>query len=70
MKITLRSWPLNNGENNLHLFVSCASELEPLLMDELTELGFTGLNIGYRGVYITEWDWDKHLPCELCLEIG
>ena len=45
-----------NEEKN-HLFVSCAPELEPLLMEELKELGVSSLTIGYRGVYVNEWDW-------------
>lgn len=39
------------------LFVSCAPTLEPLLMEELKELGLTSLHQGYRGVFIHEWDW-------------
>ncbi|WP_195155545.1 THUMP domain-containing class I SAM-dependent RNA methyltransferase [Candidatus Protochlamydia phocaeensis] len=45
-----------NGEKSL-LFVSCATALEPLLMDELKELGFNHLHVGYRGVFVEEWDW-------------
>jgi putative N6-adenine-specific DNA methylase len=45
-----------NGEKSL-LFVSCAPALEPLLMDELTELGVHHLHIGYRGVFVDQWDW-------------
>lgn len=45
-----------NIEKN-RLFVSCAPTLEPLLMDELRELGFNSLQVGYRGVFIEEWDW-------------
>lgn len=37
--------------------MSCASEIEPLLIKELEELGFSSLITGYRGVYIAEWDW-------------
>lgn len=39
------------------LFISCASALESLLADELKELGISSLHIGYRGVYVNEWDW-------------
>lgn len=41
----------------LPLFVSCASALEPLLLEELKELGFPApsLRIGYRGIFIHEW---------------
>lgn len=40
-----------------HLFVSCAPALEPLLMEELKGFGLTSLHLGYRGVFIEEWDW-------------
>jgi putative N6-adenine-specific DNA methylase len=39
------------------LFVSCAPALEQLLMEELKELGISSLQIGYRGVFVNEWDW-------------
>jgi len=39
------------------LFVTCASALEPLLMEELAEMGISSLYMGYRGVYINEWNW-------------
>lgn len=39
------------------LFVSCAPLLEPLLADELKELGVKPGPIGYRGVFVEEWDW-------------
>lgn len=39
------------------LFVSCASALEPLLMEELKEMGISSLSMGYRGVFVREWDW-------------
>ncbi|CUI16982.1 hypothetical protein PNK_1369 [Candidatus Protochlamydia naegleriophila] len=45
-----------NGEKSL-LFVSCAPALEPLLLDELKELGVKDLHVGYRGVFVDQWDW-------------
>lgn len=33
------------------LFVTCAQGLEPLLEEELTEMGFNQITLGYRGVY-------------------
>ncbi len=45
-----------NGEKSL-LFVSCAPALEPLLLDELKELGVSDLHVGYRGVFVEQWDW-------------
>lgn len=45
-------------DNNLHLFISCATAIEPLLAEELKELGISSTILGYRGVYVPEWDWD------------
>ena len=45
-----------NAEKH-HLFVSCASALEPLLVEELKELDIPSSHVGYRGVFIDEWDW-------------
>ncbi len=45
------------NEETIQLFVSCAPLLEPLLDDELHELGISSTQIGFRGVYIKEWDW-------------
>lgn len=42
---------------HLSLFVTCASELERLLAEELTELGVATVEMGFRGVYIPQWDW-------------
>ena len=40
------------AEENFQLFVTCASALEPLLLEELKELGIEDVKIGYRGVYV------------------
>jgi putative N6-adenine-specific DNA methylase len=45
-----------DGENS-RLFVTCASALEPLLMEELKELGISSVHLGHRGVFIDDWDW-------------
>lgn len=34
------------------LFISCGSSLEPLLREELTELGFEEIEEGFRGLYV------------------
>lgn len=39
------------------LFVTCASALEPLLAEELNELGIPDLHLGFRGVSVDNWDW-------------
>lgn len=41
----------------LPLFISCAPALEPLLLEELQEFGLSALHIGYRGVFVNDWDW-------------
>lgn len=41
----------------LPLFVSCAPALEPLLLEELKETGLSSLHIGYRGIFIHDWNW-------------
>ncbi len=38
--------------HNTHLFVSCAAHLEPLLKEELHNLGLVDIRLGYRGVYL------------------
>lgn len=40
------------------LFVTCAPALEPLLLEELKELGIEQTHLGYRGVYIDDWNWN------------
>lgn len=40
-----------------HLFISCAPELETLLLEELNDLGISAVHKGYRGVFVTDWDW-------------
>lgn len=39
------------------LFITCATALEPLLMEELQQLGIHSIHSGYRGVYVDSWDW-------------
>lgn len=41
----------------LPLFVSCAPAIEPLVIEELKDLGLSALHIGYRGVLVNDWDW-------------
>jgi putative N6-adenine-specific DNA methylase len=44
--------------NRYQLFISCASALEPLLVDELHLLGIKNVYVGYRGVFVENWDWE------------
>lgn len=41
----------------LPLFVTCAPNLEELLIEELKELGVESPRLSYRGVYVDVWDW-------------
>ncbi len=45
------------SSEKFHLFVTCAQELEPLLLEELKDLGCTSMHLGYRGVFVEDWDW-------------
>lgn len=40
------------NDNSNDLFVSCSSGVEPLLVQELAELGFNNSTVGFRGVYV------------------
>lgn len=39
------------------LFVTCPPEVEQLLLEELADLGILRVRVGFRGVYVDEWDW-------------
>lgn len=39
-------------EDTPYLFVTCGMSLEPLLQEELQELGYNDLRLGFRGVYV------------------
>ena len=45
-------------ESRMALFVTCASGLEPLLSEELQQLGITAdcLQLGFRGIYVHSWN--------------
>lgn len=40
----------------MELFVTCAEGIEPLLTEELQQIGFSNLRPGYRGVYVQNAD--------------
>jgi putative N6-adenine-specific DNA methylase len=46
-----------NEETNHALFITCATALEPLLMEELQGFGLKSLHMGFRGVYVHDWTW-------------
>lgn len=53
-----------------HLFVTCGSGLEPLLAEELAEMGFTDVRQGFRGVYVHNVDNDAIYRINYCSRIA
>lgn len=54
----------------MFLFASCSTALEPLLLEELKQLGIESLRLGYRGVYIENWDWKTIYTINYCSRIA
>ena len=52
------------------LFVTCSGGLEPLLSQELTELGFNDIRPGYRGVYVDIDSLDAVYKINYCSRIA
>jgi putative N6-adenine-specific DNA methylase len=52
------------------LFVTCAQGLEPLLAEELTEMGFTQISNGYRGVYVYDESMKAIYQINYCSRIA
>lgn len=52
------------------LFITCSSALEPLLQQELLDLGVENTEIGYRGVYVDSWDWATLYKINYCSRLG
>lgn len=52
------------------LFVTCGQGLEPLLCDELTELGFSNLNSQFRGVAVRNIPFDAIYRINYCSRIA
>src|ERR1700722_11611855 len=38
----------------MNIFVTCSEGIEPLLIEELSQLGYTHTQQGFRGVYVEE----------------
>lgn len=55
---------------NSDLFVTCSSTLEPLLAQELLEMGFEGVTLGYRGVYVKDSSLDAIYRINYCSRIA
>lgn len=45
---------MNTRKEKNEIFVTCSQGLEPLLIEELTELGFQGVTPRFRGVYVPD----------------
>lgn len=52
------------------LFVSCAPHIEPLLLEELKELGYSNVRIGYRGVFVTVPDTQAIYRINYCSRLA
>ena len=43
---------MDRSQHQNELFITCSNGIEPLLVEELAEMGFTETVAGYRGVYV------------------
>lgn len=53
-----------------YLFVTCGQNLEPLLLQELSELGFSDVREGFRGVYVNDHSYQAIFRINYCSRIG
>lgn len=58
------------SEEFRHLFVTCGQGLEPLLVEELAELGFTNVREGFRGVYVYDDSYEAIYKINYSSRIG
>lgn len=54
----------------LTLFVSCASHLEPLLKEELIQLGYPDVNETYRGVFVNNVSFEAIYEINYCSRLA
>lgn len=54
----------------MSLFVTCAQGLEPLLLEELHELGVKGCRPGFRGVYVDDFCMETIYRINYCSRIA
>lgn len=52
------------------LFVTCSGGLEPLLEQELSELGFDQMTLGYRGIYVKSSSMDDLYRINYCSRLA
>lgn len=52
------------------LFVSCSQGLEPLLAEEMSELGFAQVTPGYRGVYVGDYSMEAIYRINYCSRLA
>jgi putative N6-adenine-specific DNA methylase len=52
------------------LFVTCAQDLESLLLEELAEMGFQEASVGYRGVHVRDDSMEAIYKINYCSRIG
>lgn len=53
-----------------HLFITCGEGLEPLLIQELAELGFNDVREGFRGVYVFDKSFNAIFRINYCSRIA
>ncbi len=66
---TIKAIKMNNSEKS-DLFVTCASGLEPLLAQELIEMGFDAITPKYRGVYVADSSIEAIYRINYCSRIA
>ncbi len=57
-------------QNKNDLFVTCSQGLEPLLVQELNELGFNNVTPSYRGVYVSDSSMQAIYRINYCSRIA
>jgi putative N6-adenine-specific DNA methylase len=58
------------NERQPELFVTCGQGLEPLLVDELTQMGFERITAGFRGVYVADTSLEAIYQINYCSRIA
>lgn len=66
----MREFNRNQRREEQELFVTCAPNLEPILQEELEELGFTDLNPSYCGIYVHDRSMEAIYRINYCSRIA
>lgn len=54
----------------MELFVSCSQGMEELVAEELAEMGFSGITLGFRGVYVPDSSMEAVYRINYCSRIA